>query len=130
MFYCSHRNPLRTLLTDIPGPTSSQKAHPNVFLSLSTAINGRSPAHRALAAACAPNRLLIESDLYDARLAPRYAWHMLRTVAAVKGWRVESAWDYADDDEGDGDDGERDWDDARESKSRNMRSRGWGDARG
>lgn len=32
--------------------------------------------------------------------------------------------------EDEGDDGERDWDDARESKSRNMRSRGWGDARG
>ena len=79
---------------------SSQKAHPNAFLSLSTAINGRSPAHRALAAACAPDRLLVESDLNDARLGPAYTWHMLRTVAAVKGWRVEDTWDYSDEDAG------------------------------
>ncbi|KAH9920234.1 uncharacterized protein BXZ73DRAFT_80178 [Epithele typhae] len=72
------------------------KAHPNAFLSLSTGINARSPAYRALAAACAPDRLLVESDYYDARHSGPYTWHMLRTVAAVKGWRVEDRWDYAD----------------------------------
>ncbi|KAI0361045.1 Metallo-dependent hydrolase [Trametes cingulata] len=71
------------------------KRHPNVFLSLSTAINARSPAHRALAAACAPDRILVESDFHDVRLSAPYTWHMLRTIAEVKGWRVEDAWDEA-----------------------------------
>ncbi|KAI0363618.1 Metallo-dependent hydrolase [Pilatotrama ljubarskyi] len=70
------------------------KRHPNVFLSLSTAINARSPAHRALVAACAADRILVESDFHDVRLSAPYTWYMLRTVADVKGWRVEDAWDY------------------------------------
>ncbi|KAI9056986.1 TatD DNase family Scn1 [Trametes sanguinea] len=69
------------------------KRHPNVFLSLSTAINARSPAHRTLIAACAPDRVLVESDFHDVRLSAPYTWHMLRTVAEVKGWRVEDSWD-------------------------------------
>ncbi|KAH9897885.1 hypothetical protein C8Q73DRAFT_682898 [Cubamyces lactineus] len=69
------------------------KRHPNVFLSLSTAINARSPAHTALIAACAPDRILVESDFHDVRLAAPYTWHMLCAVAAVKGWRVEDGWD-------------------------------------
>ncbi|KAH9858333.1 TatD DNase family Scn1 [Lenzites betulinus] len=74
------------------------KHHPNVFLSLSTVINARSPSHRALAAACAPDRILVESDFNDLRLSAPYTWHMLQTIAAAKGWRVEDAWDdsYAD----------------------------------
>ncbi|KAI0660587.1 hypothetical protein C8Q70DRAFT_913608 [Cubamyces menziesii] len=73
------------------------KRHPNVFLSLSTAINARSPAHKALAAACAPDRILVESDFHDVRRSAPYTWHMLCTVAAVKGWRVEDKWEYAPD---------------------------------
>ncbi|KAI0778717.1 TatD DNase family Scn1, partial [Trametes elegans] len=65
--------------------------HPNVFLSLSTAINARSPAHTALIAAAPPDRLLVESDFHDVRRAAPYTWHMLRAVAAVRGWRVEDA---------------------------------------
>ncbi|CDO73096.1 hypothetical protein BN946_scf185007.g150 [Trametes cinnabarina] len=86
--------PNRTLIVariDLFEP--SQKRHPNVFLSLSTAINARSPAHRALIAACAPDRILVESDFHDVRLSAPYTWHMLCTVAAVKGWRVEEVWD-------------------------------------
>ncbi|KAI0639945.1 hypothetical protein C8Q77DRAFT_1044388 [Trametes polyzona] len=80
--------------------TQISNRHPNVFLSLSTAINARSPAHRALAAACAPDRILVESDLHDLRLAARYTWHMLCAVAAAKGWRVEDApWDADESDE-------------------------------
>ncbi|KAI0652395.1 hypothetical protein C8Q79DRAFT_937444 [Trametes meyenii] len=75
------------------------KRHSNVFLSLSTAINARSPAHKALIAACAPDRILVESDFPDARLGAAYTWHMLCTIAAVKGWRVEDAWDDAETDE-------------------------------
>ncbi|RPD82188.1 TatD DNase family Scn1 [Lentinus tigrinus ALCF2SS1-7] len=69
------------------------KRHPNVFLSLSTAINARSPAHRDLIAACTPDRILVESDFHDIRHSAPYTWHMLRTVAAVKGWPVEDHWD-------------------------------------
>ena len=64
-------------------------------------INTRSPAHRALIAACTPDHILVESDFHDVRLSTAYTWDMLRTVAAVKGWRVEDAWDY--DDEGEED---------------------------
>ncbi|KAI0828973.1 hypothetical protein BC628DRAFT_1315822 [Trametes gibbosa] len=69
------------------------KRHPNVFLSHSTAINARSASHRALAAACAPDRILVESDFHDLRLSAPYTWHMLQTIANAKGWRVEDAWD-------------------------------------
>ncbi|TBU49974.1 TatD DNase family Scn1 [Dichomitus squalens] len=69
------------------------KRHPNVFLSLSTVINARSPAHKDLIAACAPDRILVESDFHDVRCSAPYTWHMLQTIAEVKGWRVEDAWD-------------------------------------
>ncbi len=72
-----------------------QKRHPNAFLSLSTAINARSPAHKELIAACASDRILVESDFHDIRRSAPYTWHMLRTVAAVKGWAVEDHWDDA-----------------------------------
>ncbi|TFK95032.1 TatD DNase family Scn1 [Polyporus arcularius HHB13444] len=71
------------------------KRHPNAFLSLSTAINARSPAHKELIAACASDRILVESDFHDIRRSAPYTWHMLRTVAAVKGWAIEDHWDDA-----------------------------------
>ncbi len=64
-----------------------------MFLSLSAVINGRSPAHKELIAACAADRLLVESDFHDVHYAAPYTWNMLRTVADVKGWRVEDVWD-------------------------------------
>ena len=70
-----------------------QKKHPNVFLSLSTVINSRAPAHRELVAACPTGRLLVESDFHDIRYSAPYTWNMLRTVADVKGWHVEDTWD-------------------------------------
>ena len=72
---------------------SLQKKHSNVFLSLSTAINARSPAHKELIAVCATDKLLVESDFHDVRYSAPYTWNILRTVADVKGWRVEDAWD-------------------------------------
>ncbi|TFK77437.1 Metallo-dependent hydrolase [Pluteus cervinus] len=69
-----------------------EKRHPNVYLSLSTAINGRSPNHRALIAACASNRLLVESDYPDVDLCTERTWDMIRTVADIKGWSVEETW--------------------------------------
>ncbi|THH21225.1 hypothetical protein EW146_g296 [Bondarzewia mesenterica] len=69
-----------------------EKRHPNVFLSLSTAINSRSPNHRALIAVCAPSRLLAESDYCNVRHCTQRTWDMVRIVAEVKGWRVEHNW--------------------------------------
>ncbi|OCH89561.1 TatD DNase family Scn1 [Obba rivulosa] len=70
-----------------------ERQHSNVFLSLSTVINARSTAHKALIATCSPNRILVESDFNDIRLSGPYTWDMLLTVAEVKGWRVEEVWD-------------------------------------
>jgi len=69
-----------------------QKKHRNVFLSLSSVINGRSPNHKALIAACESNRILVESDYYDVDMCAERTWDMLETVAEVKGWHVEEEW--------------------------------------
>jgi len=70
-----------------------QKKHSNIFLSLSTAINSRSPNHRALISACSPSRILVESDYYDIHHCAERTWEMVLIVAEVKGWQVEDAWD-------------------------------------
>jgi len=71
-----------------------EKKHRNLFLSLSTAINSRSPNHRALIAACSPSRILVESDYHDIDHCAQRTWEMVLTIAEVKGWRVEESWDY------------------------------------
>jgi hypothetical protein len=70
-----------------------QKRHQNVFLSLSTAINGRSPNYLALIRTCAPTRLLVESDYPDAVAAPARTWDMVRIVAETRGWPIEDMWE-------------------------------------
>jgi hypothetical protein len=70
-------------------PGRAQKHHPNAFLSLSKAINARSPNHRKLIAACDPHRLLVESDYPFVRELASENWWMVETVADVRGWRVE-----------------------------------------
>ncbi|KAI0294927.1 TatD DNase family Scn1 [Russula brevipes] len=62
-----------------------EKQHPNVFLSLSTAINGRSPGHIALIRACAPTRILVESDYHNAPL-DESQWGVVRRLEA--NWRA------------------------------------------
>ncbi|KAI0695652.1 TatD DNase family Scn1 [Cytidiella melzeri] len=69
-----------------------QKAHPNVFVSLSTAINTRSSAHKDLIAACPDNRILVESDYNDVSYSTRQCWDMISRIAEVKGWAVEDQW--------------------------------------
>lgn len=69
-----------------------EKSHRNVFMSLSTTINGRSPGHRALIAACSPRRILVESDYHAIEECTKRTWDMVLTVAEVKGWSVETAW--------------------------------------
>lgn len=70
-----------------------EKRHPNVYLSLSTAINGRSPSHIALIRACTPSRILVESDYHDACDAPARTWDMACIVADALGWPIEDRWD-------------------------------------
>jgi Tat protein secretion system quality control protein TatD with DNase activity len=70
-----------------------EKHHPNVYLSLSTAINGRSQGYIALIRACAPTRILVESDYHDACDAPGRTWDMACKVAETHGWPIEDAWE-------------------------------------
>lgn len=63
-----------------------------MFLSLSTVINSRSPNHKALIATCAPDRLLVESDYNNVDMCTAQTWEMVKTVAEVKGWRLEDKW--------------------------------------
>ncbi|OBZ79886.1 Cut9-interacting protein scn1 [Grifola frondosa] len=70
-----------------------EKKHTNVFLSLSTVINARSPAHKALITACSPHRILVESDFHDVQYSAERTWEMLLIIAEVKGWHVEESWD-------------------------------------
>ncbi|KIK87032.1 hypothetical protein PAXRUDRAFT_831866 [Paxillus rubicundulus Ve08.2h10] len=69
-----------------------EKRHVNVYMSLSTAINGRSPSHRSLIAACSPHRILVESDCHLVDQCTKRTWDMVLIVAEVKGWSVETMW--------------------------------------
>ena len=73
-------------------PTPPQRKYQNVFLSLSNVINSRHPDHRALLAACASNRILVESDYHDIDMCTEQTWIMLQTIADVKGWSIEDTW--------------------------------------
>lgn len=68
-----------------------QKAHSNIFLSLSTAINSRSPAHTALIRACAPDRILAESDFHNIAYSAPYTWDMICRIADARDWLVENS---------------------------------------
>ncbi|KAF9225542.1 Metallo-dependent hydrolase [Gyrodon lividus] len=69
-----------------------EKRHINVYMSLSTVINGRSPNHRALIAACSPHRILVESDYHPVDQCAERTWDMVLAVAEIKGWSVETTW--------------------------------------
>lgn len=69
-----------------------QKKHENVFLSLSTIINQKQANHRRLIAECSPNRLLVESDYDDIDMCTNKTWDMIRIVAEVRGWDIETEW--------------------------------------
>ncbi|KAF8324066.1 TatD DNase family Scn1 [Clavulina sp. PMI_390] len=66
-----------------------QKAHPNIFLSLSTAINLRSSGHVALINTASPERILVESDYPTITACAPRTWNMLEVVAEIRGWRIE-----------------------------------------
>ena len=70
----------------------TQKCHLNVYMSLSTVINGRSSSHRTLIEACSPGRILVESDYHPVEQCAERTWEMVLTVAEIKGWSVETTW--------------------------------------
>lgn len=70
----------------------TQKRHPNVYMSLSTVINGRSSNHRALIEVCSPSRILVESDYHPVEQCAERTWEMVLIVAEIKGWAVETRW--------------------------------------
>lgn len=63
-----------------------------MFLSLSTIINQKQANHRPLIAECSPNRLLVESDHDDIDMCTSQTWNMIRIIAEVKSWDVETEW--------------------------------------
>lgn len=70
-----------------------QKKHPNVFLSLSTVINGRSINHEELIKVADPTRLLVESDINQVGQCTNRTWDMLNIVANIRKWPIEEVWD-------------------------------------
>ena len=60
-------------------------------MSLSIAINARSPTHKALIKACDPTRLLVESDEHTLSRSAQMTWDMLDIIANIRGWRVEQS---------------------------------------
>ncbi|CAE6513344.1 hypothetical protein RSOLAG22IIIB_03205 [Rhizoctonia solani] len=75
---------------------SIEKAHQNVYLSLSTAINIRpnSTAVLQLIQSCDPTRLMVESDFPYISHTTQRTWDMLCLVARERGWRIEEEWNY------------------------------------
>jgi len=63
-----------------------------VFLSLSTVINHKHANHRPLIAECSPDRILAESDYNTADMCTAQTWDMIKIIADIKGWPVESEW--------------------------------------
>jgi hypothetical protein len=90
-YYCEHVNIflIQRFLYSL-----DQRKHRNVFLSLSTTINGRSPSQlKSLVAACADDRILAESDIDDVNHCTQRTWDIMLIIADVKGWAVENEWD-------------------------------------
>jgi hypothetical protein len=71
---------------------AEQKKHPNVYVSLSTAINGRSSNYKSLIAVCANDRILAESDYDDILMSTQQTWNIVKSIAEVKNWKVETTW--------------------------------------
>jgi len=82
------RSPLWNTTTD-----SLQKANNNIFLSLSTIINGRSENHEHLIRHCRADRLLAESDYNDIKFVTSRTWEILETISMIRGWPLETSWE-------------------------------------
>ena len=70
-----------------------QKANNNIFLSLSSIINGRSENHEHLIRHCRADRLLAESDYNDIKFVTSQTWEILETISRIRGWPLETSWE-------------------------------------
>ncbi|GFZ50248.1 hypothetical protein JCM24511_08004 [Saitozyma sp. JCM 24511] len=61
----------------------------NLYASPSILITGRSTSAAELIRSISPDRLLVESDTHDARLATRLVWGACEWMARCRGWRLE-----------------------------------------
>jgi ketol-acid reductoisomerase len=61
-------------------------------MSLSTVINHKNSNLRELIAACSPDRILAESDYNDIDMVTTQTWDMVKLIADVRGWPLETEW--------------------------------------
>ena len=47
---------------------------------------------RELIATCSPNRILAESDYNDIDMVTTQTWDMMKIIASVRGWPLETEW--------------------------------------
>ncbi|EAU92538.1 TatD DNase family Scn1 [Coprinopsis cinerea okayama7 len=71
----------------------TEKKFTNIFLSLSTVINGRHSNCRKLLQVCSDDRILSESDFNDVRHVTDQTVEIIQLIAEVKGWSIEQEWD-------------------------------------
>jgi Tat protein secretion system quality control protein TatD with DNase activity len=64
----------------------------NVFISLSVLVNKRTKTYKELLQCCDANRLLVESDMNQVDQCISLTCEMLREIATVRGWAVETEW--------------------------------------
>jgi hypothetical protein len=76
-----------------PTTNSFQKANNNIFLSLSTIINGRSENHEHLIRAL-PSRSLVGGErLQRHQVVTSQTWEILETISRIRGWPLETSWE-------------------------------------
>lgn len=61
-------------------------------MSLSTVINQKHSNLRQLIETCSPNRILVESDYNDINMVTSQTWDMVKIIADVRGWPLETEW--------------------------------------
>ncbi len=61
-------------------------------MSLSTVINLKHPNLRELIAACSEDRILAESDYNDIDFVTSQTWDMVKLIAEIRGWPIETEW--------------------------------------
>ncbi|KAF5352739.1 hypothetical protein D9756_005914 [Leucocoprinus leucothites] len=71
---------------------SIEKRHTNVYISLSTVINGKSSSYKALIASCANDRILAESDYDNIHMCTSQTWDIVKAIAEIKNWKIETNW--------------------------------------
>lgn len=61
-------------------------------MSFSTVINLKHNNLRELIATCPDDRILVESDYNDIDFVTSQTWDMIKLIAQVREWPIESEW--------------------------------------